>query len=176
MVPFALILLLSSCLSSCSTLITKEDCKKNMRILGIEHGKRGYSNLSEDIRKNCTTTTEFLNLEAYQDGFKMGWSDHCTAFQGYEMGRKGDLYKSFCPSEKEDLFHEKFLIGKKVYEKNDQITDLEEKIKDLSQAIEKDNTSISTKDELKKNQDELLSLKRDIQRLEQKGKNLGHTN
>jgi hypothetical protein len=163
-------------ITSCSSLINKEDCKKDMKEFGFDHGKRGLSNHSEDLRKVCVTSDESINLEAYQMGFNTGWSDFCTSFHGFEMGRKGDIYKSLCPVEKEELFHEKFLIGKNVYDKKDQVAELEEKIKNLKTNSEKDLVSQAIKDELKRNQDDLLSLKREIQALEQKGLSLIHTN
>lgn len=105
-----------------------------------------------------------VDLESYQKGWAIGWSDYCTPFHGYEMGRKGDLYKSFCPSDKEELFREKFLIGKKIYEKKDQVSDLEISLKDLSN------------NELSKAMEDIRVLKNDIQSLEQQGTSLIHTN
>lgn len=147
-----------------------------MKYLGLDHGKRGLSNLSEELRRVCVTSDEAVNLEAYQMGFNMGWSNFCTPFQGFEMGKKGDLYKSFCPLEKEELFREKFLIGKKVYDKKDQVIEVEEKIKELKAASEKNPASQALKDDLKRTQDYMLSLKREIQALEQQGMSLIHTN
>ena len=167
---YSLLLLLT--VSSCSSLISKDDCKKDMSAFGLDQGKRGLTNLSEEIRRVCN---ENVNLEAYQIGFNTGWSDFCTSFHGFEMGKKGDIYKSFCPAEKEELFREKFLIGKTVYEKKDQVIEVEEKIKDLLEN-EKDQSSVTLTEELKRNQDYLRSLKREIQALEQKGLSLIHTN
>lgn len=144
--------------------------------MGLDHGKRGMPSLLEEVRKVCVTSDGFVNLEAYQTGFNMGWSDFCTPFHGFEIGKRGDLYKSFCPPEKEELFREKFLIGKKVYEKKDQVIEVEEKIKDLSNLSERDSTSVALKDELKKYQDYLRNLRREIQALEQQGMSLVHTN
>jgi hypothetical protein len=160
-------------ISSCSNLITKEDCKKDMLNMGLDHGKRGLSNLSDNIRRACDSGEQTISLEDYQTGFNRGWSAYCTSFNGFVMGKKGDNYKSFCPIEKEELFHEKFLIGKKVYEKKDQVIEVEEKIKELNQNTEKD---LSTKDELNKAEEYLRELKREIQSLEQKGMSLVHTN
>lgn len=165
-------LLAALTLNSCSSLITKEDCKKDMQSFGIEHGKKGLSKLTDEISSTCIRGEESVNLEAYETGFRMGWSSYCTSFNGFDMGRKGDTYKSFCPPEKEDLFHEKFLIGKKVYEKKDQVIELEEKIQELSSSSEMDPAS---REELKKYQDYLRILKRDIQALEQQGVSLVHT-
>lgn len=158
--------------NSCSSVITKEDCKKDMKNFGIEHGKKGLSKLTDEISSTCIRGEESVNLENYEMGFKIGWSSFCTSFNGFDMGRKGDTYKSFCPPDKEDLFHEKFLIGKKVYEKKDQVIELEEKIQELTSNVEADPAS---REELKKYQDYLRTLKREIQALEQQGVSLVHT-
>ena len=92
-----------------------------MKTLGLNHGKHGLSNYSDEVRNVCISNDKSVNIEAYQIGFNMGWSDFCTPFHGFELGEKGDIYKSSCPAEKENLFREKYLIGKKVYEKKDQI-------------------------------------------------------
>ena len=160
-------------ISSCSSLITKEDCQKDMHTLGLEHGKHGGPNLAENIRRVCRND---LNLEPYITGFNTGWSDFCTPFHGFEMGKKADNYRSFCPAEKETLFREKYLIGKMVFEKNDQLQDLEDKIKELSSQLEKAQSNIALQDELKTYKDNLNSLKSEIQFLEIKGKSLIHTN
>jgi len=147
-----------------------------MKTLGLEHGKKGLNRLTDEVRSVCVSGNGAVDLELYEAGFNMGWSTYCTPFNGFEMGRKGDSYKSFCPPEKEELFHEKFLIGKKVYEKKDQVIDLEEKIKELSKNDEKDQSPKVLNDELKKRQEHLLLLKREIQALEQQGMSLVHTN
>lgn len=155
--------------SSCSSLVSKEDCKKDMQVLGLEHGRKGFSKLTEAVRKTCVTNESTVNLELYETGFSKGWDEYCSPIHGYQMGRKGDIYKSYCPPEKEELYHEKFLIGKKIYEKKDQVNDLEEKIKDLLAAPEQ---NIAAKDELRRYQEYLLKINREIQSLEQKGMSL----
>lgn len=145
-----------------------------MHELGLDHGKKGMSKLTDELRSVCSSEANPIALDRYESGFNMGWSSYCTTFNGFNMGRKGDIYKSFCPNDKEDLFREKFLIGKKVYEKKDQVIEIEEKIQDLTSSIDKD-SSASSLDELKKIQDYLLSLKREIQSLEQQGMSLIHT-
>jgi hypothetical protein len=145
-----------------------------MHSLGLEHGRRGLNDLLDDVRSTCGATA--VGLENYGSGFSSGWDIFCTTYNGFQMGKKGDPYRSYCSALKEDLFHEKYFIGKKVYEKNDQVADLEEKIQDLVVEIEKDSTSFSLKDELKKYQNEFLILKREIQALEQQGISLVHSN
>jgi hypothetical protein len=158
-------------------MISKDDCKKDMLELGLLHGTKGHNKLTDELRSICVTSTETINLELYETGFNKGWRLYCSSYNGFEMGRKADTYRSFCPLEKEDLFHEKFLIGKMVYEKNDQVMDIEDKINKITFNPEKEASSLNLqKDELKRLQDYLRSLKNEIQALEQKGTSLVHTN
>lgn len=157
---------------SCST-ITHEDCKKDMKTFGFNQGRYGLANLSDDIRKVCMKSDSSVDLEAYDLGFKMGWNEYCSPFHGYENGKKGDLYRSYCPPEKEELYREKFLIGKNVFEKNDQVNEIEEKIKKITPDAEHD---LSAKEELRKMKDYQQKLNREIQSLEQAGINPVHVN
>ena len=134
--------------------------------MGHTQGSKGLANLSDDIRKVCLKGQTSVDLEEYEKGFAMGWNEYCTPFHGFDNGRKGDLYKSFCPPEKEELYREKFLVGKKVYEKKDQVIEVKEKIKELNSNTDRDN---STKDELNKLEEYLRLLNREIQSLEQNG-------
>ena len=142
-----------------------------MKSMGFDQGRRGLVKLTEEIRKTCVTSSKTVDLEKYEIGFNMGWSEYCTPLNGFDIGRRGDIYKSFCPVDKEDLFHEKFLIGKQVYEKKDRVSDIESKIKDLTMASEHD---LAAKDELNRMKDYLLTLNREIQSLEQQGLNPAH--
>ncbi len=158
---------LTLALTSCSS-ISKEDCSKDMHDLGYEQGRKGMNNLLEDVRNTCLRQNPSLDLAKYQSGFEDGWGEYCTPFNGYRMGAKGDVYKSYCPEEKEDLFHVRFLIGKKVYEKNDQVRELQEKIMDLS-SDPKDLQTPAVRDELNNLKNEMKDLTNEIQRLEQQG-------
>ncbi len=161
---------LSWILVSCST-ISREDCKKDMKEMGFSQGRKGLTNLTDEIRKVCIRSNSTVDLEGYAKSFEKGWSEFCTPMHGFESGKRGDIYKSYCPPEKENLFREKFLIGKRVYEKNDQVNELEEKIKDLTPAAEHD---LATKEHLQKIQNYTQGLKREIQALEQLGMNPVH--
>ncbi|MGZ3787163.1 MAG: DUF2799 domain-containing protein [Bacteriovorax sp.] len=166
--PIALCLLLSI---SCST-ISRSDCKKDMRNMGLKQGQLGLFSLSSEIQRVCMRGESTVDLEGYEKGFAMGWSEYCTPYHGFENGKKGDVYKSFCPPEKEDLYREKFLVGKKIYEKKDQVIELEEKIKDLSS---NSGHTLANKEELNKLNEYARGLERDIQALEQRGMSPVHT-
>ncbi len=171
-ISFLTITITALSLVSCSS-VSREDCKRDMKSFGLNQGKKGLSSLSDDIRKTCISSDKTVDLEAYEKGFNMGWSEYCTPFNGFQNGKKGDIYKSYCPADKEDLYREKFLIGKKVYEKNDQVHDLEDKMKDLTP--EADRGDLGSREELTKIRNYVLEINRDIQVLEQKGRSPVHT-
>jgi hypothetical protein len=157
------------CTLSCST-VSKEDCKKDMYSLGLSQGRKGLISLSEEIRNVCGKSDPTVSLERYEKGFEKGWNEYCTPLHGYESGKRGDIYKSFCPAAKEDLFREKFYIGKKIYEKKDQVIELEDKIK-TSSPNEHD---LAAKENLNEMKENLRLLNREIQMLEQNGMNPVH--
>ena len=164
---FSLIFLPVACSS-----INQSDCKKDMLTFGREHGAKGLIKHTDEIQKVCQNSEPHIDLEKYENGFNQGWAQYCTPLSGFENGRRGDIYKSYCPSDKEDIFREKYLIGKKIFEKNDLEIELEDKIKSLSSSRELD---LAAKSELNKLKEDLLSLKREIQRLEQNGRKPIHT-
>lgn len=156
-----LLVLFSLSLFSCTT-ISKEDCKKDMKSFGLEQGRKGLADLSDDIRKICIRSDSSVDLESYVKGFNMGWSEYCTPLHGFENGQNVELYKSFCPSNKEELYREKFFIGKALVEKRDQLSEFDDKIK-----------KSPNDNELKES---ISQLKREIQILEQQGTSPVHAN
>ena len=168
---FIPIIILASLICSCST-ISGSDCKKDMFSFGKDHGLKGLSKLTDDIRKVCVRSDASVDLKAYEDGFMMGWASFCTSFHAYESGRKAESYLSFCPQAREELYREKYIIGKKVYDKSEQVYDLEERVESF-----KKKTQLNSNEqiELSRLNEELQALKRDIQLLEVKGKSLVRT-
>jgi len=134
---------------------------------GLDQGSKGLLNLAESIRKVCNNTSTNVDLEGYIKGFNNGWNMYCTPIHGLENGMKGDLYRSFCPPIKEEHYHQSFLIGKKIYDKKDQVKELEDKIREIEQ---ENSTELSAKDELNNLKENVLFLNREIQSLEQNGK------
>ncbi len=151
---------------SCSS-ISKEDCKRDMYQFGLDQGYKGASNLAEDIKRVCSSDSVTVDLLNYEKGFNIGWDVYCSPTHGLENGMKGELYKSFCPSTKEDHYHASFLIGKKIYEKKDQLQELEDKLREVEK---EDSTELPVKDELKQLKEEVVNLNREIQSLEQAGR------
>lgn len=151
---------------SCSS-ISKKDCSKNMMDLGLTHGRSGsQKNYLEDVRKLCSDRNPTLDLEAYQKGFETGWTEFCLPHKGFEIGKRGDRYISFCPKERESQFREKYLVGKRVFELKDTEEEMVEKMEELKPTIETVSTDFDDYNKIKL---ELESVKRELQVLEVEG-------
>lgn len=156
-------LLLSSLLFfGCST-ITSKDCQKDMYQFGHKHGSLGLTkNYLEDIRDTCLKRNPTLDLSQYQKGFEIGWKEFCTPMRGFEMGRRSDPYIQFCPADKEEIFHQRYLMGTRYYELKDLENELSHKIEELKDDIDSDASTygqyIDTRNELEKIQQEMQAL------------------
>ena len=139
---------------------------------GKDHGLKGLNKLTDDLRRVCVRSDATVDLKAYEDGFLLGWSSYCTSFHAYESGRKAENYMSYCPAAKEQLYREKYLIGKKVFDKTEQVIELEDRIESF-----KNKSQLSTNEqiELSRLKDDLQKIKSEIQLLEVQGKSLIHT-
>lgn len=160
---FALLPLL---FASCST-IDKKDCNTDMHELGLRQGRMGSpKKYTDEIRNVCRNRQPFVDLQQYELGFKKGWIEFCRPANALAMGKADDPYASFCPENRENLFREKYLIGKQIHELKDQEEELAEEIESLRTDHEKDDDSLA---ELKRLEKDLVDLRRNIQQLEIKG-------
>lgn len=164
--PVLLISLVSLTLISCST-ISKKDCDKNMRELGLAQGRAGSpKKYTDDLRNVCMGRNPNIDLEAYEKGFYQGWMEYCLPNRAFEMGKRSDRYFSFCPAERESMFREKYLIGKHVFELKDEEEELKERLEELKPTI---TTNSADSDEYHKIQKGLDKLRSEIQALEVEG-------
>ena len=166
-----LLLISLALITSCAT-ISKSDCKKEMKSFGREHGLKGLAKFTDEIQKVCINAQNSVDLEGYEKGFLIGWSEYCTPMNGFLLGSRAETYKSFCPQDKEDLFHEKYLVGKKLYDKKDQLQDLKELYLSLSKGSPSDTSGQSQINPLKQ---EIQKLEQEIQMLDQVGRTPQHS-
>ena len=151
---------------SCST-IDKKDCQTDMHELGLRHGRMGSPKIYTDqIRNVCSHLGPKLDLEQYELGFKKGWDEYCKPINALALGKADDMYASFCPSQREPVFREKFLIGKQIHELRDQEMELIEEWEKLKAETEFDSEQQLT---LKRTEKELTDLRKQIQQLEIEG-------
>lgn len=153
-------------LTSCST-ISKKDCTKNMKELGLAHGKSGSpKKYTDDLRDTCFSSHPSIDLESYEKGFYQGWMEFCLPNRAFDMGKKADRYISFCPAEREALFREKYLLGKHHFELKDVEEEITSKMDELKSSI---SSSSQDLDEYNKLQKELEKTRREIQAIEVEG-------
>ena len=108
------ILLLPLLLTACSS-IDKRDCDKDMQELGLRHGRMGSpKKFTDDIRNICSNRQPPVDLERYEKGFTLGWIEYCRPVNALLLGKADDQYVSYCPENRENVFHEKYLIGKRI--------------------------------------------------------------
>lgn len=139
-----------------------------MREFGLSLGRAGSpKKLTDQIRNKCTSKIPNLDLEGFESGFLQGWREFCLPNNAFDMGKKGDTYISFCPTESESYFRNSFLLGKKHNELKDVEYEIEDQMSDLKQTM---NTGSDDQDEFKKLQTELSNLKKEIQTIEIEGK------
>lgn len=150
-------------LSSCST-IDKKDCSKDMFALGLKQGQLGSPRkYTDQIRNVCSHHRPPVELDKYEAGFKEGWNEFCRPSNALAMGKSAEHYISFCPENKEVMFREKYLIGKRINELKDMQEELTDELHDLRLEANGDNDK---HDEIKKREKDLFELNRTIQNLE----------
>lgn len=121
---------------------------------------------TEQLKSVCASHLPALDLAKYEDGFYQGWSDYCRPSNAISMGKLADSYISFCPKNKESMFREKYLVGKRLHELNDMHEELLDELIDLRADAGNDGHKL---DEIRKKEREIAELKRSIQDLEMEG-------
>jgi hypothetical protein len=161
-----LICLLPLVLTACSS-IDKRDCDKDMHELGLRHGRMGSPRkYTEEIRGVCSNHNPPIDLERYEKGFTIGWIEYCRPVNALILGKADDRYVSYCPENRENVFREKYYIGKRISELKIQVDELNDEIADVRIDAANDDKAAF---ELKKLEKSLDEINRDIQNLEIEG-------
>lgn len=134
---------------------------------GLDQGKIGsQKKYTDDLRNKCSGINPNIDLEGYEKGFMQGWMQFCVPTKAFDMGRSGDRYFSFCPSEREDLFREKYLAGKHYNELKDVEDDILVKLEEARSTVNESPTNLDNYNQLQK---ELEKVRRDMRALEVEG-------
>lgn len=164
--PLFIFTVLFSLLVSCSTIQPK-DCSRNMKELGLSHGRMGSpKKYTDELRDVCLAKHPQIDLESYDKAFYMGWMEYCLPNKAFEMGKKADTYVSYCPPEREATFRRMYLLGKNHAELKDVEEEILDKMEELKPTI---TTSTDDLDEYNELQKELDKTKREIHALEVEG-------
>jgi hypothetical protein len=108
----AIILLLTGCAT-----VSKEDCQvTDWFEVGRMDGMQGTPRTAFQNRaKPCLEYGINADRKAYYQGHDEGLKYYCTEQKGYELGRKGQPYKSVCPLQLEKNFRAGYQNGMQFY-------------------------------------------------------------
>ncbi len=163
----ASVLLLTALFTTGCSSIDKKDCQSDMTEMGLKHGRMGSpKKFTDQLRSICSGGGHVIDLEKYEKSFHLGWGDYCTPSNALSLGKTSDPYVSFCPAQKEAIFREKYLIGKRINE----LKDIEDELMDEITELREDalNGEVPP-DEVKKLEKDLIDLRKNRAELEING-------
>lgn len=147
----------------CATLSKDECLRADWHRIGWEDGIKGYPfERIEDHRKACGEFGISPNPAPYRSGRNEGLMHYCTPSSGFEQGKSGATYHYVCPRELEADFMRGFRVGTQIHDLNQQIHQLEGKIKAKEKEQEKDKLS---EDQRKNSRGNIHDLQRERNRL-----------
>lgn len=121
-----------------------------------------------DYQVRCDSTDYPVNEDLYINGYNAGLIEFCTPTNGYELGRRGEIYGSVCPFPMEEKFLEHYKIGLRVNQLQNENSDLEARIESLIRSMPPDRQNASVRSQIEqlrsrqaKNENELDSLERE---------------
>jgi len=135
----ALILLLASALSACSSGGTKEhaSCERtDWYEIGRRDGSQGAT--SDKLAQHQARCGEALRDESetmYTNGRNAGLVEYCEPKNGYELGRMGIAYFYVCPSTVESAFLSAFRKCQRAHDLEVESNRLNLKIDELAQRL-----------------------------------------
>lgn len=126
----------------CATLSKDECLRADWQRIGWEDGIKGYPfERIENHRKACGEFGITPNPGPYRSGRNEGLTHYCTPSSGFEQGKSGASYHYVCPRELEADFMRGFRVGTQVHDLNQQIYQVDGKIKSKEKELEKDKLS-----------------------------------
>lgn len=136
----AAVLLLQGC---ASTMNENECVHVDWRTVGYEDGARGEpAHRLGQHRKACAEHAVTPDLEAYQAGRQEGLKSYCQPANGFHEGASGRSYAGSCPARLEEDFLGAYKAGRRLY-------DLESRLRDLNNQIAyHDRAIVQTEQEL----------------------------
>jgi len=182
LVPGILITLLAS---GCATMDKPECRQADWQMIGIEDGAKGHPvSYIGNHRKACAEYGVQPDLARYQLGHQAGLAQFCTASNGFNQGRAGRKYNEVCPAELREQFVRGYNTGRELNQlhseinhmrhdaeqKKVEITELEERIKNIETVLVSGALSVKDRktllEQFKKLQSRLTTLENDIRDLD----------
>lgn len=110
--------------------ISEEQClSMDWRTVGFEDGANGrpVQNISS-YRQACGEYGVTADLDAYRSGHAEGVDGYCRPGRGFEEGHRGARYQGVCPADIEADFLAAFNSGRRLYELETTLTQIERQI------------------------------------------------
>ncbi len=167
----ALLLAASLGLSACASLSEGECRVGDWYGVGVEDGERGYplSRLASH-REACGEYGIGVQADAWREGRERGLLRYCTPENGARVGRAGESYQQVCPVELEAAFLREFEWGHRLWDLEQQISQMESRISSLDAELDKKDLADDKRKRLERERrdlrDELKDLKRDLRHFE----------
>ena len=125
-------------LSGCGTLGRAECEIGDWRTIGIADGANGQP--ASRIGRHAEACASFgvgVNLDEYTAGREIGLREYCRPARGFQAGRAGERYFGVCPADKATAFEAAYEDGRRVYEANREVRDIESDIASAERRLER---------------------------------------
>lgn len=102
----------------------------------------------DEQAKRCPDKTHTLDAEMYTNGRDAGLIVFCSAAGGLEAGKAGAEYENVCPEHLEESFLTNYKLGLQIRKLEDENSDLQERINNLSRLISPRSPSPSVRSQI----------------------------
>lgn len=153
--------LLIGLVSGCASMSEKECLTANWFDQGYRDGRNGepLSRL-EDHRQACEKVGIIPERARYFEGRDKGILEYCTPANALYEGRQGRYYRNSCPAHLERNFLIYYQDGKRVYEAEQQVEELNRRSNQLQNSLKKEKDE-ATQNTLRR---ELREIDRELRR------------
>lgn len=150
-------LLLALMLAGCATLSEDECRNRDWYGIGFTDGLNGYAltRLAEH-QKACAEYGITIDRIEFLRGRSDGLQRYCVPENGYLQGRAGATYQGVCEGPEAEVFRNRYLQGRHIWEAEQRLSEIENKLDEVSKQLQ----------EPKRTRDERASLVDSLRRLE----------
>lgn len=145
-------------LTACATLDKGECLSANWHEIGYKDGAKGFK--PERYQKHneaCEEHNIRVNTADYHDGWGEGIQQYCTEDNGWQKGLEGKTYHKSCPIHLERTFFNAYQLGRGIYEKEQRLEDINDKLERIADKLADDDTSSDRRESLRKERRHLKS-------------------
>ena len=136
-------------LAGCSGMSEQACVSSDWRGIGFEDGVRGRSvGQIGNYRQACSKYGIAPDLDAYRTGHDEGVEVYCRPSNGFDAGRRGASYEGVCPSGVEADFLSAYNTGRRLYELESAVRNIDSRIASNQRAqenIKRELTEIAAK-------------------------------